>query len=113
MPQEPGYHGSRSCVTEAGPVRANLAEYASTKREEHLPPEPAAGLALVKPLDEVAGQCMGVAPRTRPQKPYGKLRRSGFAGVHACLLSSSGMPLHKLVSALRVTFSARIPSGVM
>src|SRR5579862_2947575 len=94
------------------PMLPDLAQNTYGKSDENLPPEPAALLFLAKPLDEIARQGLVVAWTYVPQKPNGSPWRIAFPVIHVPLPSGRSMPLHKLISAVRVILKARRPTGV-
>src|SRR5689334_696240 len=91
----------------------DLAQNTNGDGDENLFPEPAMRSPFAKLLDKIAGQSLVVTPRTCvPQQPNSCPRRIGFSTPHERLPSSSGMPLHRFVNAVRVIVNARTPAGV-
>ena len=90
----------------------DLAQNTKNEGDEHLPPEPTARLPFAKPLDEIARQSLVVAWTRVLQEPNGSLGRIGFPVANVRLPSSRGMPLDKLMRAVRVILKARRPVGV-
>src|SRR5260370_9977224 len=81
------------------------------KSNKNLPPEPPASSPFTKFLNQIAGQRLVIPGAHMLQEPNSSARWIGFPVGHESLPSNSGMPVHKLMSAVRVVFNARMPAG--
>src|SRR6476659_988299 len=103
LPEKRRHCRSGDRIAEMRPMPSDLAQNTYGDSDENLLPEPASRSPFAKLLDKIAGQSLVVTPWTRmPQQPHGCLRRIGFPMAHERLPSTSGMPLHRFVSAERV-----------
>lgn len=98
---------------ELRPVASGDTTEAEGAGEEHLAPEPEAGLPGVKAFEDVAGEGVGLAAGAGDrEEPLGEAGRFSRFAIHPVSPSSEGMPLQRVVRAARVSRTAWRPAGV-